>query len=658
MRVLISRFQYRLDNFFLKGVPAQFTVLFVLMLGVILLGVVGLPLGLYNEHNKDIAAIGHKMGEGFWDAVWWSTMHIFDPSYVSQDYGATAPVVILALAIALLGLVMFGGVIGLVSAAVERKLESLTKGDRPVRESGHLLILGWNEKIFSILDLFEDYDQEIRVVILSNHSVLDMHDWMRTERAKIRRVKPILRTGSPNNLSEIERVAFRSAYSIIVLADDSSGKEGEEVDIRTIKTLMLLAGNLPAVPPRPKMVAEIVHRENMEVARIAGRRSISLICSGEVFSRMIVQSSRQPGLAYVYNELLGFAGSELYVQSHPGACGRRFGDVLFEFPTAIPLGTSGVERRDGKPFFVQHMNPGKDHIVGDAEWLILLAVNASITHVPNPAPAPETEFGMPESRQFAREKILILGWNSNLFSILREYDSFLGAGSEITIAALYPPEVADARLAEQGAASLSNATHRYVQVDYATQSKLEPLLAAGHATCLVLADVSSGERDPDSRVIVTMLLIQDYVAQHPEKKFKQVVSEVISSANSDLLRQNCRTDVIVSPRLAAMMIAQMSQQLMLERVYADLMNANANEIYLRPAACYTRHPERCTFADLMRGALRVGQIAIGVKSAVDAERADRNFGVRLNPPKDETLELGEHDEVIVISCSGTRAKAT
>lgn len=658
LNTLVNRFQYRLDNFFLKGVPAQFTVLFVLMLGVILLGTVAIPLGLFSEHNKDVAAIGHKMGEGFWDALWWSTMHIFDPSFVSQDYGASAPVVLLALVIGLLGLVLFGGVIGLVSTAVDRKLESLTKGDRPVREQGHLLILGWNEKIFSILDLFEDYDQDVRVVILANHSVPAMHDWMRTERAKIRRVKPILRTGSPNNLSELERVAFRSAYSIIVLADESIGKDGEEADIRTIKTMMLLAGSLPAVPPRPKMVAEIVRRENMEVARIAGRRGISIICSGEVLSRMMVQSSRQPGLAYVYNELFGFAGSEIYVQSHPAACRRRFGDVAFEFPRAIPIGTSGIEMRSGKPFFVQHMNPGKDYVIGDTEWLILVAQDAHVTHAPNLEPARETEFIVPEPRHFGREKILILGWNNNLLSILREYDSFLQAGSEITIGALHPPDFAQAALAEQFTTSPRNSVHRYVQVDYTSQAKLEPLLAGGHTTCLVLADTSSGERDSDSRVIVTVLLIQEFLAQNPDKKFNQVVAEVIAAANSDLLRQNCRTDVIVSPRLAAMMIAQMSQQLMLERVYADLMNANANEVYLKPIARYTRHPERCTFRDLMRGALQIGEIAIGVKLTADAEVAEKNFGVRLNPPKDEPLTLSAADEVVVISPTGTRAKET
>ena len=654
---LVHRFQYRLDNFFLKGVPAQFTVLFVLMLGVILLGTFALPLGLYSERNKDVPAIGHKMGEGFWDALWWSMMHIFDPSYVSQDYGANPAILGLALIIGLAGLVLFGGVIGLVSAGVDRKLEALTRGDRPVREVGHLLILGWNEKVFSILDLFEDYDRDIRVVILSNHAVPQMHEMERTARAKINRVKPILRTGSPDKLSELERVAFRSAYSIIVLADDSVGDEAEEPDIRTIKTLMVLAGNLPAGQPRPKMVAEIMRRENMEVARIAGRRSISLICSGELLSRMIVQSSRQPGLASVYNELFGFAGSELYVQPHPSACGRLFGDVLFEFPTAIPIGTSGMEMRNGKTFFVQNLNPGKDYLIGESEWLILVAVDANIRHAPSPSATQETEFMVPQRRQFTREKVLILGWNENLFSIIREYDSFLEGGSEITIAALHPPAVAEARLAEQGTGSLQHATLRYVQADYTQQPKLEPLLAAGHSTCLVLADDSSAEHDPDARVILTVLLIRDYGEQHPERRFNQVVSEVISAANSDLLRQNCHTDVIVSPRLAAMMIAQVSQQLMLERVYADLMNANASEIYLKPVARYTRHPERCTFADLMRGAIRVGQIAIGVKIAAESDQADRNFGVRLNPPKEESLVLCERDEVIVVSHTGTRGRA-
>ena len=646
--------RYRLDNFFARGVSAQFVVLLALMLCVILLGTLGLSLGLYAPENKDIAAIGHKFGEGFWDAVWWSLMHIFDPSYVSQDYGATAGVVILALVISMLGLVLFGGLIGLVSAGVERKFSDLAAGNRPVCETGHLLILGWNDKIYSILDLFEDYHKPVTIAILSNHTIADMQEMMRTERSCIKRVHPILRTGSATNLNELDRVAFRDAYSIIVLADESHPNPNEEADICTIKTLMLLANNVPFAPPRPKMVAELQHRENIEIARIASQRSISLVCSSEVLSRMIVQASRQHGLSSVYSALFGFARNEIFIQPQPECVGQRFDDLQLDFPNAIVLGTSSMEMRDGRPYFRQHMNPGREHIVGKEEWLILLSRGAAI-YRPAPAAVRTPEYAPPEARNFARERVLILGWNSNLFTILNEYDTFLQAGSEITIAALHAPEKAHALLAENLPRPLVNATPSYVQSDYAHGARLEALLQHPFDTCIILADESSGELDPDARAIVTILLLEDHEARHTQQKFKQIVSEVLSAANSDLIQRHSKTDTIISPRLISMLLAQVSQQLMLERVYADLMNAHANEIYLKPISRYMSQPGGCTFADLMRAAARLGEIALGVKIRADADDAEKDFGVRINPPKDAPLALTEHDEVIVVSSASSTA---
>ena len=648
--------RYRLDNFFARGVSAQFIVLFSLMIGVILLGTLGISLGLYEPENKDIVSIGHKFDEGFWDAVWWSTMHIFDASYVSQDYGATPGVVILALVISLLGLVLFGGVIGLVSAGVERKFSDLAAGNRPVCETGHLLILGWNDKIFSILDLFEDYHRPVTVVILANHTIADMQEKLRTERTRTRRVSPILRTGSPTNLSELERVAFQAAHSIIVLADESHSNQDTEADICTIKTLMLLASNLPPVPPRPKMVAELQRRENLEVARIASHHSISLICSGEILSRMIVQAARQPGLSCVYSSLFGFASNEIFIRPQPECAGRRFADLRFDFPNAIVLGTSSMEMRDGRPHFQQHINPPKEHVVGREEWLILLSRGAVI-HQPVPAAPADLEPVLTEARSFTRERVLILGWNSNLFTVLHEYDTFLQAGSEITIAALHAPEKARALFTKKLPHPLVNVTPSYVQADYALCDPLEALLQQPFDTCIILADESSGERDPDARAIVTILMLRDHETRHPRHRFKQIVAEVLAAANSELLQRHSKTDTIISPRLISMLLAQVSQQLMLERVYADLMNAHANEIYLKPVIRYSRQPAGGTFADLIRAAAKIGELAIGVKIQSEADDAEKDFGIRINPPKDEPLSLADNDEVIIVSDSGRAVDA-
>lgn len=646
-----DRLRYRVDNFFQRGPLAQAAVLLGLAIFSTLLGLLAYPAGLYQEANKDVASAGHKLGEGFVDTLWWAINHVFYCP-IGTDYGATWPVLLVGAITSLLGMVVLGGVITFVSSSIDTKLQELASGIQPVRETSHLLILGWNDKIYSILDLFEDYSKPITIVILAHHSIAEMQARIRTERATVKKIKPVLRTGSPTNLGELERVAFRDAYSIIVLSDESDANKQEDVDIRTIKTLMLLAGNLPPKPPRPKMVAEIQRSENLAVARIAGRRGISLICSSDVLSRMLVQSSRQPGLAYVYSELFGFAGSEIYVQPHPKTGNRMFGDIMFEFPTAIPIGTSGMETRDGKPYFAQHMNPGKDYVVKETEWIILIAVDHNVVHVPRQDPVSDTAFTAPEARAFTREQILILGWNSHLFKILREYDSFLQPGSEITVAALYTPEKAAELFKEKLGAPLTNASLSYVQSDYSQSQKLETLLGGNFGICILLTDESSDDRDPDARAIVTLLLLQDFEERNPERKFKQIVSEIMSPANSELMRQNSKTDILVSPRLISMLLAQVSQQLMLERVYADLMNAHANEIYLKPIKRYSRQPTTCTFADLMRGALKLGEIAIGVKNCAEVKNAAKNFGIRINPPKDVMLGLSEGDEVIVISHSG------
>ena len=54
-----------------------------------------------------------------------------------------------------------------------------------------------------------------------------------------------------------------------------------------------------------------------------------------------------------------------------------------------------------------------------------------------------------------------------------------------------------------------------------------------------------------------------------------------------------------------------------------------------------------TFADLQRAADARGEIAIGIRRA-GQERTPRG-GVELNPGRDESLQLNENDELIVLT---------
>ena len=52
----------------------------------------------------------------------------------------------------------------------------------------------------------------------------------------------------------------------------------------------------------------------------------------------MIQSARQPGLSHILATVLGFDGDEFYLREWPELEGKRFYDVAFRLPLAVPLG--------------------------------------------------------------------------------------------------------------------------------------------------------------------------------------------------------------------------------------------------------------------------------------------------------------------------------
>src|SRR5690606_25547588 len=144
-------------------------------------------------------------------------------------------------------------------------------------------------------------------------------------------IRLILRSGSPSNLLELKRVAFEHAKSIIVLAGWTRDSDASGRDVEAIKTAMLLSAYSEWPGPRPNVVSEISRKQNVEIARIAGRNEISVVSGSEVISKVIVQATRQRGLSFVYSEILSADGNSIRVTHEPLCVGRRFGDIQFGF---------------------------------------------------------------------------------------------------------------------------------------------------------------------------------------------------------------------------------------------------------------------------------------------------------------------------------------
>jgi hypothetical protein len=535
--------RYRIDQVFAGGSFPQLVLLAIVTALAILFGMSAYFFGLFKKENAAVSGIGRLIDEGFWDTLWWSAKHVFDPSFFDSNYGASWPILVISLIMSVIGMSLFATLLGFISNAIETRMEALKKGNSAVKEDGHLLILGWNDKIYSILNLLEEKADDIVVVILSHHDIEHMSDLLRVRGRQFRHVRIILRCGSPNTLVELQRVAYDCAYSIIVLADESSPNTDEASDVRVIKTLMLLTTNPDWQNAAPKMVAEVLEKDYLHVAQIAADNQVSILCSSVIISKVIVQTSRQPGLSRVYSELFGFAGNEIYIRDFPGCGGRPFGEIAACFTNAIPIGVSHMRMDGARPVFVPFINPGKDYIVQSNEWIICIAEDDGIKFDASRRAAPAT---LPANVSMTRqpiEQILILGWNDQIYDILNEFDGYMTMPTTILIAGAHTEDHAQTLIRENLPAPLKYAVVKYQKLNYIKQSALEKLPVGEVDHLIVLADTSSHEPDPDSRTIMTLLLLRSLLARLPEGRRMRLVAENADSGANFGIHINPQRDV-------------------------------------------------------------------------------------------------------------------
>ena len=137
---------------------------------------------------------------------------------------------------------------------------------------------------------------------------------------------------------------------------------------------------------------------------------------------------------------------------------------------------------------------------------------------------------------------------------------------------------------------------------------------------------------------MTLLQLGDVAT---EGNLPHVVCEIYDGANEELLGQTIAEDIIVSPEMASLQLAQISSDLMLGSIYREILNAGGIEVRLQPAGRYIETGQSCCFRDIVCAGQKFTEIAIGIRKA--------GKSLRLNPNKDEVFELTAADEVVVLA---------
>jgi len=128
--------------------------------------------------------------------------------------------------------------IGIITSDMESVREDEKRGKSPIYSSGHTLILGWNEKIFSIIEELReanDSKESAEIVILADKDKNEMDFIIKDKFEGFSTTKVRTRSGNITHLEDLKLVNAWQSKSIIIL---NNGEPG--ADYAVLKTIIAL----------------------------------------------------------------------------------------------------------------------------------------------------------------------------------------------------------------------------------------------------------------------------------------------------------------------------------------------------------------------------------------------------------------------------------
>jgi hypothetical protein len=319
--------------------------------------------------------------------------------------------------------------------------------------------------------------------------------------------------------------------------------------------------------------------------------------------------------------------------------GRTWAEALLAFADASPI---GIVAEGASP----RLNPPAGTLIGPRDRLVMIAADDDrIQPAAVPVAAADDDLRAPSAESERPERTLILGWNRRGPAIIRELDRYSPAGSRLTIVASPAFAQPDRVALEDGLTCLRLDLRAADSADRAVMDGLD-LGRFDHVIVLCYSDALDAAR-ADARTLMTLLHLRDIASAGGWRL--SIVSEILDLRDRALAEVARADDFIVSDRLISLMIAQVAESPQLNAVYADLLDPEGAEIYLKPAADYVATDRPVPYAAVVESARRRGEAAIGLRLAAEAGHPARAYGVRLNPPKSLQVTFGGDDKVAVLA---------
>jgi voltage-gated potassium channel Kch len=598
------------------------------------LGIISLIIVAFFAAIITIAGITQDGGESlsFAEAAWASLMRTMDAGTLGGDNGWTFRLVMLLVTLA--GIFVFSTLIGVLSSGIENKLDELRKGRSNVLEQDHTIIFNWSPSIFDViseLSIANESRRRPRIVIMSTKDKVEMEEEISAKVPDLKNTKVICRHGDPTDLYDLAIVSPNSSRSIVILSPEAS-----DPDSSVIKTILALTQGPGRRKEKYRIAAEIRDPANAELAEIVGGGEAQLVLADDLISRIVVHSSRQPGLSAVYTELLDFDGSEIYTTAEPKLEGKSLAEAAMSYETSTIIGLVSPEGQ-------VELNPDKTHRIVAGEKLVLIAEDDdAIAYKPFNGAVDRSIMRRAEERLLAPERTLLLGWNRRAPMIASELSRFVAPGSVLTI-------VADTDdLAEKSSAIRLYGNNLQLDIregDSSSRNVIRSLKPLTYDHVLVLGYNEDLDPQPaDTRTLVTLLHLRQIADGAGTRS--SLVSEMIDVRNRELAEVSKADDFVVSNKLVSLMLAQAAENEYMTRIFGSLLDEHGSELYLKPAADYIDTGVEVDFYTITVAAMLQGQTAIGYR-----KRNGGTWSVKINPSKSEKIRFEAGEQVVVLSQS-------
>ena len=602
---LKDRFRYWFDNRMTGG---SLGLIRILIIASILLAVIIAALIILFRFNE----------EGETASVFWNSIATVINAWMPSFEDGSPGYVILMSVTAIAGVLFTSVLIGIITSAIEEKIDNLKRGNSMVLEKGHIIILGFSPGEYTLIRqlILASSGKPVRIVVAEDMDREEIEQDLKDNLEIPKNVRIICRTVDITDPVSLEKCSIETCRTVIISPTD---------DMRTIKSVLAVSTLLKEKNVSGIRVNAIISKNEYRFPpSLAKDNNILTLQTNNIMAKMVAHSCTQTGLSEAFREIFNFEGSEFYLSDIPEAAGLTFGELMIRLDGAVPV---GVLRKDKVT-----INPPSDLRILETDRILVFSDNNDSAKLKSGslsdmAGTTVVSSGLSEDLT----DTVIIGHNETLPVILQELPENI---SHVYLAGQKTTE--EEREELQKAADERNLTLNYYRGNPRSEKVLRELSKmAQHIVILSAHDGDPEKADMDA--VFLLLNLRDI-----RKRFGlsfNITMEMQKEHNQKLVGSGDHTDFLVASSMSSLILSQISESPELMDVFRELLSNEGNELYLKNAGSMGLTGS-FTVRELRHAMYENNCVMLG---CLDSEKHGR-----FNLPLEETVELSEDDELIVL----------